>query len=503
MLCYISVDLAIYNFVWCRVLFRMNIGVDLIWNDDSESEVFAQAQSKDLSLIFRYSLNLKLPQSLSSRVVNCYYNLSPKNASETFSDRAAMREALYSSICRVWDQCAMHPSISASNVTVEIYEDAERQDQWRISHESLYKQYVESLLPISSLFQSEEAKLQAYYTVDYSSLVQIGHLEGRGRTAIVRCSSGSGSLHVFKGVDFGTFLKSRADFEHRKDVCYHEIRTISSLPRHSNIIHLADVFAIVQKIENDRQAFVCGTLYSFMKHGTLDDQVKNIKTIEARLALRNKAIWCFQMASAIAHTHFTAHTFHMNIKPINFVLDSNQNLILIDWKQSGTSLYTLAPEANGSWNVKEAKVESSSSDDADSAVSKLVYERYVDHYRENLAWGRSKWNVYSFWSEFYSRALMTAEVFSLGRTMWMLLQQVTQSEVEDLDEVVVYWSEDARDIPDDWKAVVNRCLDFDSNKRIELMNLLNFWEKVKCKDWTNSMCNPDFSGRSLSLRVAA
>ena len=193
----------------------------------------------------------------------------------------------------------------------------------------------------------------------------------------------------------------------------------------------------------------------------------------------------------------------MDIKPANFVLDSNQNLILIDWEQSGAPLYTLAPEANGSWDVKEAKVESSSSDGADSAVSKLVYERYAGHYRENLAWGRPKWNVYPFWSEFYPRALEAAEVFSLGRTMWMLLQQVAQSEVEDLDEVVVYWSEDARDIPDDWKAVVDRCLDPDPNKRIGLMDLLNFWEKVKCEDWTNSMCNPDFSGRSLSLRVAA
>ncbi len=125
----------------------MDIGVDLIRGDDSESEVFAQAQSKDLSLIFRYFLNPKLPQSLSSRVVNCYCNLSLKDASETFSERAAMPEAL------VWDQCAMHPSISAPDVTIEIYEDAERKDQWRISHESLYKQYVESLLPVSSLFQ--------------------------------------------------------------------------------------------------------------------------------------------------------------------------------------------------------------------------------------------------------------------------------------------------------------------------------------------------------------
>jgi len=64
----------------------MNIEVDLICDDDSKFEVFAQAQSKDLSLIFRYSLNSKLSQSLSSHVVNCYYNLSSKNASETFSD---------------------------------------------------------------------------------------------------------------------------------------------------------------------------------------------------------------------------------------------------------------------------------------------------------------------------------------------------------------------------------------------------------------------------------
>jgi hypothetical protein len=96
----------------------------------------------------------------------------------------------------------MHPSISAPDVTVEIYEDAERQDQWRISHESLYKQYVESLLPISSLFQSGEAKLQAYYTVDYPSLVQIGHLGGRGKkeTAMpfTKSMAGSSSATVSK-----------------------------------------------------------------------------------------------------------------------------------------------------------------------------------------------------------------------------------------------------------------------------------------------------------------
>lgn len=63
----------------------------------------------------------------------------------------------------------------------------------------------------------------------------------------------------------------------------------------------------------------------------------------------------------------------------------------------------------------------------------------------------------------YPRALEVAEVFSGGRTMWMLLEQVPQSELEDVDGLIVSWSEDAKDIPEDWKAVVSRCLRAHSN----------------------------------------
>lgn len=38
------------------------------------------------------------------------------------------------------------------DVTVKIYDDTERQIQWRISHEGLYESYVESLLPVESMF---------------------------------------------------------------------------------------------------------------------------------------------------------------------------------------------------------------------------------------------------------------------------------------------------------------------------------------------------------------
>lgn len=460
----------------------MDVGADLIWGDNSESEVFAQAHSDSFCVIFRYSWNPKFPQSLPSRIVTSFHDLPAKDACETFPNRASMREALYLSIRGVWDQCTRHPSVTAADVTVEIYEDAEQQNQWRISHESLYNQYVESLLPLRSLFRGGKAKLQAYNTIDYSSLVQIRHLGGRGRTAVVRSSPSSETLYVFKGVDFGAFLESRADFEHQKDVCYHEIRTISSLPPHPNIIPPSNTFVTVRKVEDDRQSFICGALYPFMEHGTLDDQIQNTKATGARLPLIDKAAWCFQMASAIAHAHFTAHTFHMDIKPANFVLSARKNLILIDWEQSGAALYTLAPEADGSWDVKEATTGSLYHGTADSAEPKLVYEKYGGPDRANLAWGRPKWNVFPSWRNLYPRALDAAEVFSLGRTMWMLLQQVAQSEVEERDEVIVSWSDVAKDIPEDWKGVVSRCLDPDPNERISLLELVDFWRAVTCRD---------------------
>ncbi|KAL9019359.1 MAG: hypothetical protein Q9185_003345 [Variospora sp. 1 TL-2023] len=223
----------------------MDVGGDFIWGDDSESEVFAQAQSRDVCIIFRYSWNPKFPQSLPSRIVTCFHGLPAEDACETFPNRGSMREALYSSIRGLWDQCTRHPSVTAADVIVEIYEDAERQNQWRISHESLYNQYVESLLLVGSLFRGGEAKRQAYNAMDYSSLVQIRHLGGRGRTALVRSSE---TLYVFKGVDFGAFLESRTDFKHQKDVCYHEIRTISSLPPHPNIIPLSDTFVTLERL---------------------------------------------------------------------------------------------------------------------------------------------------------------------------------------------------------------------------------------------------------------
>ena len=72
--------------------------------------------------------------------------------------------------------------------------------------------------------------------------------------------------------------------------------------------------------------------------------------------------------------------------------------------------------------------------------------------------------------------------------MWRLLEQVAQNEVENLDEVVVAWSDVAKDIPEDWKAAVSRCLDPDPNERMRLSELVDYWDAAMCKDRAHSVC---------------
>ena len=447
----------------------MDIEGDFIWGDNADSHVFTHIHNSKMSVIFRFSINPALPLSLPTCIVNCFHKIPVKDAHETFENRAAMRKAIYSSIRRIWHQCASHPSIAAPDVTIESYEDAEQEQQWRISHEGVYNQYIRSLLPVTRRFPNGQKADHAYDTVDYSSLVHISHPGGRGRVAVVHSKSNPDALYVFKGADFGAFLEgSTKYFEHRKDDCYHEIRITTSVPHHPNIVSPPSIFVTVRSIENDQEDLVCGTLYPYLENGTIDDQIQNAKAAGKHLGLVEKARWCFQMSSAIAHTHHKALTYHMDIKPTNFLVDNKRDLILIDWEQGGAPLCTLAPEADGTWDVALS----------DSESPRLVYEKYSGPHRENLGWSRPTWNVFPVWRTSCPRALEAVEVFSLGRTMWMLLEEVELSAIEHLeqDQVVVSWSNGSEGIPDEWKAVITRCLDPDPEERIRLTELVTFWE---------------------------
>lgn len=252
-------------------------------------------------------------------------------------------------------------------------------------------------------------------------------------------------------------------------MCYHEIKTIRSLPGHPNIIPPAQRLVVIGNADNRKQALVCGTIYPYLENGSLDDRIAVVKSSRERIDINGKIKWCYQMSSAIYHTHHVAHTYHMDIKPGNMLLDTCKDLILCDWEQSGAPRYTLAPEADGSWDVQFEKSVTVNGE------SKLIYKKYQGPTRQNLPYGSPKWNVFPIWRVFCPRALEAAEVFSLGRTMWMLLKEMPQEEIEDLDTVVVSWSESSCDIPDICKAIVSRCLDSDPNGRINLQDLVEFW----------------------------
>lgn len=165
-------------------------------------------------------------------------------------------------------------------------------------------------------------------TVDLKSLIRLNHLGGKGCTNLVHSPT---DPLVFKGVDFRTFLNHYESGHIREEVkiYYQSMEFVSNMPPHPNIMAPAQTFVTVCKSGDDRP-FVCGSLHPFLPNGSLASHIEKYNESGERLPLLCKAQWCYQMAAAIAHTHFVAHTYHMDIKPGNFLLDGDFKLVLID-----------------------------------------------------------------------------------------------------------------------------------------------------------------------------
>lgn len=140
------------------------------------------------------------------------------------------------------------------------------------------------------------------------------------------------------------------------------------MQRHPNIMTPTQTLVTICKPSDDRP-FVCGSLYPFIQNGSLASKIEQSNESSGRMPLSCKAQWCYQMAAAVAHTHFVAHTYHMDIKPGNFLLDGDSNLVLIDWEQSDAPITTAAPKINGAWDVKEIS--------GDGTNNVLQYTKYT------------------------------------------------------------------------------------------------------------------------------
>lgn len=114
-------------------------------------------------------------------------------------------------------------------------------------------------------------------------------------------------------------------------------------------------------------------------------------------------------------------------------------------EQNGGPRCTAAPEVDGSWDVE-----------LDHNDGSRVYKKYQGPAHQNsLGW--PEWNVFAIWKETCPTALEAAEVFSVGRTMWMLLNQTAEDDLESQSGVEVEWDEHNNDVSPDWKCVAGGC----------------------------------------------
>lgn len=56
------------------------------------------------------------------------------------------------------------------------------------------------------------------------------------------------------------------------------------------------------------------------------------------------------------------------------------------------------------------------------------------------------------------------------------MQQIELINVNQRDDVAVYWDEKSNDIPAAWKENIAQCLDSDPNKRAKLVDLVELWK---------------------------
>lgn len=125
----------------------------------------------------------------------------------------------------------------------------------------------------------------------------------------------------------------------------------------------------------------------------------------------------------------------MDVKPNNILIDSNDNLVVIDWEQEDAWASSIAPEADGSFDVRQQ----------DDGV--LVYTKCTGPPRQNsnAMGGRlwNEWNVFPLWQKECPLALELAEVFSLGRAMWALFE-IPADAFWEIVSILMMWNRDGR-----------------------------------------------------------
>lgn len=446
-------------------LTKIGVVGEWIWGDDAETTIFAQAYGDNRTCIFRFKSDKRQPLSLTTRLVNCYNDIDIDDEKESFPRRPDMRAALWAAVASVWKDCVESTHAAHLDIIFDMFTNEENGEiTWQACHDPAFDNYLGHLLPIDSFdFQ------HSFEVVSFASLIRKQQLGGRGCSTLTTLSSDPDESVVFKGVDLRTYLTTYEDDRITREITgfYNSLKLVDKMPRHKNIKAPPPILVTLHR-PSDGATVLCGALEPFVSRGSLGDVIEQANMAGERLGISQKVDWCLQMAEAIAQTHLVAHTFHMDIKPGNFLVEVDGTLILIDWEQNGVPDTTAAPEVDGTWDVEP------------SVDRGLVYTKYTGPERSNMPeaeWGNrgwTKWNVFTLWQKECPKALELAEVFSVGRSMWMLLRQPDTDDLEDIEDTLDVkedWDE-CDDVPESLKQLVMKCVDHDPLKRMGLAELV-------------------------------
>ena len=164
-------------------------------------------------------------------------------------------------------------------MVVHVGERSDGKTIWRISHESSYREYVESLMPTydfqSSLDIDPRSTQIAFVSLESLHLSAI--LDGRSGVTIARLEGDikPQTKYVYKGLSFQRFLEIGSGFSDERRDMYHELGLIYSLPNHPNIVSRPDLLVIgsVPTVNNSLSTkcdtSVCGALYRYLESGSL------------------------------------------------------------------------------------------------------------------------------------------------------------------------------------------------------------------------------------------
>lgn len=506
-------------------------GCEDIFGDDTETRVYARV-FKD-NLIFRFAFTSDdacAPTDLINRIVTAYHDKEVENADWTIADMNDVRFAVWSIIAKILPACSGHPEIGGPDVVVlikpsrhkrapaealtppSVAEDLQNldvngevadPDVVVLTESSRHRQVSAETLTPRSVAENFNINWEVYHDPDYhlyfgilkdtekellrhqpragqcvglGSLRREAWLGGRGSTLRVTLSAADDSnptSYVYKGMDFGVYLYAHDDTDDDPRLLsrlwVNEVKTLQRLPPHPHIPQPPKMFVTTPAPSSSSDGpALCGYLTQYLPDGDLQSR---LDTAGNQIPLSTKAKWCYQLISAVAHAHRYGE-YHMDIKPSNILLKPNDDIVLIDWEQEDAPAMTLAPEADGSFDVHQLD-------------GILTYTKYTGPPRQNFSsmsnrlW--NEWNVFPLWQKECPLALELAEVFSLGRTMWLMFE-MPEEEVWEMcehpDDVQPDWSEKAEAVPQEWKDMVDMCMSRDPNGRPRLSELVAYWYKA-------------------------